>query len=251
MLGKRKQSQKISGFIKFIFQAVGIVLVTIFYAFLSISILIITRNKNNFFRLCRQWSGFLLKISGVKVKVQGLENINLDIPYVIVSNHASLFDIPILVSSLPGNVAIIYKHELEKIPLFGWSLKISPYISVKRTEARNANASIEDAVNSISAGTSILVFAEGTRSKTGELQNFKRGAFLLASRSGKPVVPVTIIGSNKIMQKGELYFQSSVINIFINQQLPPLLIHDRKEELKMMDEVYNVIKKNLKSGGQI
>ncbi|MBM2817143.1 MAG: 1-acyl-sn-glycerol-3-phosphate acyltransferase [Ignavibacteria bacterium] len=209
----------------------------------------IFRNKHLFFPFSRQWSKILLFITGVKVKVNGQEILYVNETYIFITNHSSLFDIPIILGTLTNyNVAIIYKKELEKVPFFGIGLKASPFIPVVREDPRSSLTSIENAVESINKGISVLVFPEGTRSKDGKVGEFKRGAFLLASRSGMPIVPIAINGSWKIMPNKKLFFSGGVVDITIHSPIRFTLPLDRNSEKKLMNDVYSSIKDSLENG---
>lgn len=175
--------------------------------------------KKIFHRIARNWAKVLLIVSGIKVEI--IDNAKLDKSesYIYTVNHSSLYDIPILLSALNDNARIMYKKELEKIPFFGWGLAASPFISVKRSDPRNAMASIDESANAIKNGDSVIIFPEGTRSETGELGEFKRGAFLLAKKSGKRTVPITLIGSWKILPKGKKIIKSGKVILIIDKPL--------------------------------
>lgn len=158
--------------------------------------------KRKFFPLSKMWAKLLLFFSGIKVNEIIHEPINENKSYIFIPNHSSLFDIPVLLSNIKGNTRIMYKEELEKIPIFGWCLKISPYISVKREDKENSLEGFKQALNAINSDDSVIIFPEGTRSLDGKLGEFKKGAFLLAMKSGKEIIPVVIKGTNDLMSKG-------------------------------------------------
>jgi 1-acyl-sn-glycerol-3-phosphate acyltransferase len=202
------------------------------------------KGKQVFHLHARNWSSILLKITGVKVIINdksGREGKS----YIYIANHSSMFDIPVLLSSLNDNARIIYKEELEKMPIFGWCLSMSPFISVKRDDPRNALQGFREAVKSISEGDSVIIFPEGTRSLDGKLGEFKKGAFLIAEKSRKEIVPVVIHGTSLIMPKGKLKFVPG--NIIIN-------IHPKIESSefgkntgkKLIDEVWEIFNRESK-----
>ena len=121
---------------------------------------------------------------------------------VFVANHASAADIPILFSSLPIQFRIVAKDSLFFIPILGWCMRLAGYISINRTNPKKAIRSLKRAARQIREGYPAVVFPEGTRTRTGRLQPFKTGAFLLAIESGVPIVPVGISGSFDIIAKG-------------------------------------------------
>src|SRR5206468_1329801 len=151
------------------------------------------------YRHTRLWCRQLLWVAGVKVVVEGASDLNPDASYIFVSNHASMFDIPTLMVALPGNVRIMYKQELQRVPFMGWVLKRSSFVPIIREKARDAMLTVQRTIDIIKHDpSSLIVFAEGTRTPDGQLQKLKRGAFILAIKAEKPIVPVSIIGSFNI-----------------------------------------------------
>lgn len=220
-----------------------IALIAIFSIIYSIRAIINTKlypDGSGFYELARKWSGLLLKILNVQIKLSGKIPQNSS-SYIYVSNHSSMVDIPVLLFALPDNVRIIYKKELEKIPIFGTCLRLSPFISIEREKARNAMSSIDKAVGSVRNGVSVIVFPEGTRSKDGRLGEFKRGAFLLAARSGKPIVPVTIIGAPKILPSGTFELNSGIIEVRIHEQISHQDSMTKADEVGLMANVKSQI----------
>ena len=144
------------------------------------------------------------------------------------------------------NFIIIYKQELEKIPLFGRSLKVSPFVSINRTDPRNAMQSINQTLNQMQDNDCPIIFPEGTRSKDGKLNEFKRGAFLIASKSSKPIVPICIKGSNEILPKGAFNVkQNSTVVVNITPPIENTKLTDRNSEKALMKKVHNIIESNL------
>ena len=152
----------------------------------------------------RWWARTLLWVGRISVRLDGLDNIPAGKPCVLVANHASAADIPILFGSLPIQFRIIAKDTLFHIPVLGWCMRLAGYISVNRSNPKKAIRSLKKAARQIREGYPAVVFPEGTRTRTGELQPFKTGAFLLAIESGVPVVPVGISGSYDILVRGSM-----------------------------------------------
>ncbi len=158
----------------------------------------------------RWWARTLLWVGRVPVRLDGLDNIPMGKPCVLVANHASAADIPILFGSLPIQFRIIAKDSLFHIPVLGWCMRLAGYISINRSNPKKAMRSLKKAARQIKGGYPAVVFPEGTRSRTGELQPFKTGAFLLAIESGVPVVPVGISGSFEILVRGSVKIRPDV-----------------------------------------
>lgn len=188
----------------------------------------------------KTFSKTILTIAGVKLKIEGLEKIDKKGKYVFVSNHTSYFDIPILINVIPNNLRFIYKKSIAYIPFFGWSVYLGGYVPVDRSNARSGFEAIKNAALIIKKkGLSFIVFPEGTRSKDGNLGNFKRGAFILANEAKEKIVPVTIIGSDKILPKKSFRIKSGVVKVIIGDPL------DYKDDKNFLNEIRDVINKNL------
>ena len=127
--------------------------------------------------------------------------------------HESLYDIPALLATLPGQTRFLTKRALFRIPLLGWSLRAGGFVTIDRENLGNARDSFSEAVASLREGVSVLVFPEGTRSSTGELLPFKRGGFLLALKSGLPIVPVAVTGSRAVRRKGSYVIHPGRIQV--------------------------------------
>ena len=223
-----------------------IALWTFFCSIFAILFIVFDRSFKLYFGISPIFSGGILKISRVKIEKSGLENFDHNKPYIFVSNHSSQFDIPVLQYSIPNRMGMIFKKELAKIPFFGWQLKWGPYVMIDRKDFESALKSIDEAKEKIRRiGMSVVVFAEGTRSKTGVVQPFKRGAFYLASRSGYPIIPVSISHSRKIMPKGKFQIRSGIIKIHFDKPILTDQLTSKKDELELMERVRNVVIQNI------
>jgi len=224
-----------------------IIIHTIIGSVISAVFSLIDRSFRLFFWWSKVWSGGILLFSGIKLKVSGLENFDHSGTYIFVSNHSSQYDIPAVQYAAPVRVSIIYKKELHKIPLFGWQLALSPYISIDRSKPEDAFRSIEKAKKLMSSrNISVHLFAEGTRSKTGEIQPFKRGAFYLAARAGFPIIPVTISGASKILPKGTFKIKRGSIYIHFDKPVIPKADLNKKDEIELMQSVRDTVISNVK-----
>ncbi len=166
----------------------------------------------------RPWAKSILKICGVKVEVDGLENLPSE-PVVIMFNHQSYFDIFAYASVLPIDWRAIMKAELVWIPFFGWVAKATGHHFIKRESSIKSLREIEGIADKIRNGPSVVLAPEGTRSADGKLMPFKPGGFLLAIRSGVPVVPMVVMGGSRIMPSGSLRVYPGTIRVMI---LPPI-----------------------------
>lgn len=218
--------------------------VTMFYSILAILSVLFDRKGTVYHWVGRTWAKKLLQIFGVHVHIKGMQNLEKGKTYVYVSNHASMFDIPAVIGNIPDEVRIVYKKELAYVPIWGWSLAVGHYIAIDRFKAKDAMKSLDEAAQKIKNGASVLLFAEGTRTRTGKLQPFKRGAFSLAARSGIPVVPLTINNSFNILPKGSLRIRAADISLVIDKPIPTSNVDGKADEMKLMEEVHQVIAKH-------
>jgi 1-acyl-sn-glycerol-3-phosphate acyltransferase len=201
--------------------------------------------KGDFFRWCPwTWSKCILWTFGIKVEVKGLEHIDLNQPYIFVSNHASMADIPTVLVALKGRVNFVFKKELTWVPIWGWALRYGHSIMIDRSNPRDAMASIERAVKTIREGQSVILFPEGTRTSDGKLQPFKRGAFTLAAKSGVPVVPMTINNTYGIMPKGSFIVKRADISVVLERPILTVGLESKTDELELMDRVHKAIEKH-------
>lgn len=156
--------------------------------------------------LIRLWARGILGAAGVRVEVQGLENLPAS-SSVLVSNHQSNFDVLLILSRIPKHVRFVAKTELYRIPLFGMALRASGNIEVDRTGGERDRKKLDEAIAAVRERVSILFFAEGTRSPTGELGPFKKGAAILAIQAQVPLVPIIVAGTRDIMPKKSLWIR--------------------------------------------
>lgn len=173
------------------------------------------------------WSSFLLLIiPNWKIKVIGKEKIDNSKAVVFVSNHQSEFDI-IVTSKLYAHFKWVSKSEVFKIPITGWNMRMNKYVELKRGDRKSILRMIKDCISTIQKGSSVFIFPEGTRSKTGALRNFSSGAFLIAQRAQVGVQPIAISGTRDIMIKGSwmLNFKAN-ITITVLDEIPYNTIKD-------------------------
>lgn len=169
----------------------------------------------------RAWSKLMLRVAGVRVELENAEMIDPEAPQVVVVNHVSWFDVPALAAFLPGPYLFVAKKEIERVPLFGHALKSCGHIFIDRKDRGQAMASLGRARQRLEDdGPSIIMFPEGTRSDSGELQRFKKGAFVLAIQAGADVVPTAIFGSRDIMRKGSFWIRPGVIRVKFGEPIP-------------------------------
>ena len=148
------------------------------------------------------WARHMLSAAGITVEVHGLENMD-GRPAVIVGNHQSDWDIPVVLGCLDKPHGIVAKDSIAKIPLIRTWMRFIGCVFIDRSDARKSLRTINDAAGRLKDGDSLLIFPEGTRSKGEEIGEFKSGAFKTAFRYGAPVIPFSIDGTYKIMEGNE------------------------------------------------
>ncbi|KAA0208238.1 1-acyl-sn-glycerol-3-phosphate acyltransferase [Ignavibacteria bacterium CHB1] len=163
--------------------------------------------------LSKVFSKWILFIAGVKLKIEGKENLDKHANYIFISNHQSYFDIPVLMQAIPNVVRFIYKDTITKIPIFGWGMYLGGYIPISRENPREAIKSLKYAAERVNKGISVVIFPEGTRSTDGTLGDFKRGAFMLADFAKVQLVPVAISGSIDIMSRTKFKIKSGDVTV--------------------------------------
>lgn len=161
----------------------------------------------------------ILLCGGVKLIVEGRENVNSDKVQVFASNHSSHFDVPVLFQALQIRTGWVAKKELFSIPFLGWLMKANRYISIDRGDGRKAVKSLQTAVEKIKSGLRITIFPEGTRSPDGQLLPFKKMLFKLCLKTGVPVVPVYIEGSNNVLKPGSMIIRPGTVYVSIGKEI--------------------------------
>ena len=166
----------------------------------------------------RMWSRLILRTTGVTVDVMGLERLVPGRTYIFVSNHQSIYDIPILFASVPYQLRIIAKASLGYFPFLGWHLRRTGHMLVNR--ARPQPSAIFSWASALtSRGLSLMLFPEGTRSRDGSVRPFKGGGFYLALEAGLPVVPLSVIGSRHVMVKGRLATYPGHVRLVVHEPI--------------------------------
>ena len=149
----------------------------------------------------RQWARGVLLFSGVRPRASFEAPLDPDTRYVYMANHQSLFDIPLLLATLPAQTRFMAKKSLFQIPVFGWALSVGGFIPVDRRDRSTARQSFSLALKGLDEGASVLLFPEEERSPDGEMLPFRRGGFLLALKRGVAIVPIGIRGAFELRQR--------------------------------------------------
>jgi 1-acyl-sn-glycerol-3-phosphate acyltransferase len=167
-----------------------------------------------------------LRIAGVRVRVEGLENIPVGV-CIFAANHVSNMDPLAFVPAIPRRVSLLAKKEVFRIPILSKAMRLAKLIPVDRADREAAASSVERAVECLKQGLSFAVYPEGTRSRDGRLLPFKKGTFVMAIEAGVPVVPVSIAGAQRLMRKGDWKVQPGEVTVRFG---PPVDASDYKME---------------------
>jgi 1-acyl-sn-glycerol-3-phosphate acyltransferase len=171
------------------------------------------------YKFLRLWSWIFSKLTFIRYKLYGKENIVPGKSYIFVSNHTSFLDIPGIRLIIPGEFRPIAKKELLKIPVFGLIVKAATVV-VDRSNPESRKKSIEYAKRILQQGISMLIFAEGTQNRTTELlQPFKDGAFRIALDTQTPILPLVVIGAGNLMPPGGLHLRPGTIKIIAGKEI--------------------------------
>lgn len=158
-----------------------------------------------------------LALTGIRFKVVGREHLPLDRAAVYCANHQSNVDPPILFDALHPRMHILYKHEIDQIPILARAFRMGGFIPVDRRNKEAALRSIEAGAASIRSGNSFLIFPEGTRSRTDELLPFKKGGFVMAIKAQAPIVPVAVQGGRAAMRRGSWIIRPVTVTIRVGR----------------------------------
>lgn len=190
------------------------------------------------------WGRFLLGCIGLRIKIEGLENLDPDGTYIFMPNHASFVDVPIIVSRIPYNMRTIAKGLFFHIPFFGSAMTRSRNIKMYRDNPRKDLKKLDEAATLLKEGISIVVFPEGTRTRDGKLQQLKNALFILPVRTGFPVVPVAIKGTYEVLPSDSVRLKPGPVTISF---LPPIdsTQYTQKDRTQYADDVFQVLQTEL------
>lgn len=213
---------------------------TILAALLTILVSAIGIGRTAGYWIPRCWARLFCILCLVRVKVTGRGNITKDTSYVFVANHQGAFDIFSVYGYLGHNFRWMMKKSLEKIPLVGYSCRVSGHIFVDNSTPSRTRETMETAEKQLSGGMSVVVFPEGARTRDGRMHAFRRGAFQLAMEFGLPVVPLTIDGAYGIMPRGSILPRYGTIRLTIHK---PIYAPEggRHELSSLMEESYAAV----------
>ncbi len=228
-----------------IFLPLGII-VTIILCLLTIIILPFFGNTHKSNIPAIIWARTLCALSLVHIKVQGHENIDPKASYIFVANHQSLYDMPLVYGWLKNNFKWIIKKEFRKMPIMGKTCELMGHIFIDRSNPMRAKHSLDLAKQNLKQGnSSIFLFPEGTRTRTGQIGKFKRGAFTIASDLHLPIVPVTINGAFNALPKGLNYIIPGTIEMIIHSPIDTTNLNNENLN-EMINQIKTIIQTDLK-----
>ena len=217
-----------------------VVFLTGIFSFITIVASLFNERGDLTHKVVQLWGKSVLASSRINVFVKGSSNIDPSGTYIFMSNHQSNFDIPVLQAYLSPHFKWLAKAELFNIPVLGHAMKRAGHLSIDRSDRAAAIRSLAAAAKTISRGVSVLIFPEGTRSRDGNIQPFKKGGFFLAVDSGIPVVPVIIHGTWKIMTRDRLFISPGNVILEVAKPIETSgYTRDTKDDL--MEKVRSVI----------
>lgn len=184
-----------------------------------------------------------LKRAGCEVNVEGLENIP-EGPVVYVCNHQSNFDIAVILYHIPKNKGFVVKKELESAGYLSRWMKLIGCVFIDRSNAKKSLSAILEGIKNIKSGQSMVVFPEGTRSKSNKMGEFKAGALKLATKPQVPIVPLTMDGTYKIMEGNKNIIKPGVVNLYVH---PPIYTDNltKEDEVELNEKIKNIIESKL------
>lgn len=175
-----------------------------------------------------------VRIAGVRTRMIGLDKIDLSRNYIFMSNHVSNLDPPLLIPRLPFRQTVMVKRELFKMPILGPAMRIADFVPIDRHNRDAAIATVREAEDTVRRGLHMAVFPEGTRSRDGVLLPFKKGPFYLALETGVPIVPITLLGTEKLLPKGRTFASPGEATIIFHSPVDPKQYPERDELIRVV-----------------
>ncbi|HXN33888.1 MAG TPA: lysophospholipid acyltransferase family protein [Polyangiaceae bacterium] len=198
-------------------------------------------------RLAR-WARAVIRNARIDLSVVGSENRVPGETYLVMSNHQSLYDIPVLFQVVGPNIRMIAKRELFHVPIFGGALEASGFVAIDRRNRNKAIRGLDRARAVLTGGTHVWIAPEGTRSRTGKLLPFKKGAFYLAFEAGLPILPVTLSGTRDALPaKGLRSRPGAKVRVTIHPHVDPrpYAARGKPGRQALMDDVRRTIESAL------
>jgi 1-acyl-sn-glycerol-3-phosphate acyltransferase len=211
--------------------------------------------KRAFFTVGPMWARQMFWVGGVKLQVHGWEDLPEDIrrekqPVIFMSNHESNLDPPVLITAIPVPAVYISKKELKWVPLVGWAAGLGGTIFLDRGNRERAIHSIREAAAQIRGGKTVVMFPEGTRTRTGKLGPFKKGGFAMALDAGVPIVPLATVGGFRTLPPGSFRLRPGRYTILFGQPVDPKGFRDRESLMKEVESRIRSLVETAQARGQ-
>jgi 1-acyl-sn-glycerol-3-phosphate acyltransferase len=173
-------------------------------------------------RRLAEWSGAIVRRARIDLQVEGAEHATPGESFVLMSNHQSLYDVPVIYQALDRRIRMVAKKELFNVPLWGRAMHRAGFIALDRSNRERSRQILLSSANVLQAGTSIWIAPEGTRSRDGSLGEFRKGGFHLALQSGCRILPITVIGTRAVLPaKGAHITDGCRVRVVIHPPVDP------------------------------
>ncbi len=199
---------------------IGIALATLAFGLPAIFAAFVPPRGDWFLLFARGWSRTILALAGVRVRVLHPERLRSGRSVVLVANHESFADILVLLAHVPLQVRFLAKRGVFRVPVLGWSIRAAGFIPVDRGDRARSTATFDAALARLQGGRSLVIFPEETRTRTGGLSPFKKGAALLALRSGLPLLPVGLAGTMRVLPRTTLVPTAGPVVVCAGEPIP-------------------------------
>jgi 1-acyl-sn-glycerol-3-phosphate acyltransferase len=235
-------------FLNYLHSAVAIPLIylyTIVMGTLSLVVSLFDRGGRRQHWCAQVWSRMIARTTLKRVRVHGAEHVRAGVSYVFLSTHQSYMDIPVMLGYLPAQLRIAAKKEVFQIPFLGWHMRRAGHISIDRSSTADAVETLRRASNGIREGICAFIYPEGTRTRDGSLQPFKKGGFKLAMQAGVAVVPLTIVGTREVLPRDSIIFRRAPVEMYVDAPIPTEGLTD--EDLPaLMEQVRAVMSRRIR-----
>ncbi len=202
-------------------QGLLMVLWSVFWISAALLALLVTRSRRPGLSMARTcWAPGVVALAGARLEVEGSEKVDPAQPTFLVANHQSMMDIPAAFAALPCDLHFVVKEELRTVPFLGWYIGAMGMVFIDRSARIGSLASLGAAADLIRSGRSVISFPEGTRSRSGEIQPFKTGAFVLAIEARVPVTPVAIHGAAGVLPADGFRLRPDTIRVLVGEPIP-------------------------------
>src|SRR5919201_170309 len=198
----------------------AVLITTIPLALATLAVAMVRSHARLIDRIIRLWASLIIRAAGIDLRTENTETVDPKQRYIIIANHYSYFDIPCIFAAIPQPIRFMAKISLFKIPIFGWALARAGFIPIDRKNRKTAVKSFELAVERIRKGNTVVVFPEEGRSRERAMRPFQRGGFLLALKSGLPILPVAIDGTYEVFNASANRVTPGPVTVRVGTPIP-------------------------------